>query len=665
VEREPALSRGRSVSSGRRCLGGAALLLSALLAPAGATHADAARPDVLLITLDTTRADVLGAAGGAAATPHLDALAARGVRFASAWAAAPVTLPAHASLFSGRPPGEHGLRENGLGALEESIPLLAERFAAAGYRTGAVVASRILDRRFGLDRGFAHYDDRMPAERTGEFGYPERDAAAVVDAALAWLGEAGRGANRPPLLLWVHFYDPHAPYLDPAAPAGAPERRRYGGEVARVDRELGRLLAALPSPAGWLVAAVGDHGEAFGEQGEHGHGLLLQRATLEVPLLVAGPGVPAGRTFRRPVATANLARTLARLAGVPAGDLGGEPLGFDAEPPDEPVLHETWYPASVYGWSPLVGATLDGLRLVVGPGPRWYAPDGAGETEVAAGEPPERARQLARAVRGYREAHPFAARSPEVDERTRRELAALGYLSGATGKAGTIDPAQGVTWVGRFAAAGEREAAGDLAGAAAILRELVALSPQSIPFLSRAASLEARLGRRERAEALLRSALELQPDSEFVRLHLGQLLLEAGRVEAGEAELAAALERNPRFAPAWLALAEAARRRGDGALERRRLDEAIAAGTASAFLLARRAQIALGEGRAEAAEADAAAAIALLPEWEIGWFLGGEAAERLGRRELARQRYARAAESQAPLGAEARRRLAALAAPPQ
>ncbi|MCB1009096.1 MAG: sulfatase, partial [Acidobacteria bacterium] len=215
-------------------------------------------PDLLLITLDTTRADALGVYGAARPTPVLDRLAASGARYLRALAPTPLTLPSHASLLTGLDPVEHGVRGNGGDALPVGISTLAERLRAAGWATEAVVGSRVLDRRFGLDRGFDGYDDRMVAERVGEFGEAERDAASVVDAALA---AAGRAVADRPLFLWAHFYDPHAPYEG----AGDDARGRYLAEVARVDREIGRLLERLAAmrPRPRVVAAVGDHGEAF------------------------------------------------------------------------------------------------------------------------------------------------------------------------------------------------------------------------------------------------------------------------------------------------------------------------------------------------------------------------------------------------------------------
>ena len=168
-------------------------LAGLLLALLSAGSAWAAPRSVVLITLDTTRADALGCYGGRAETPALDGLAARGLRYTGAVTPSPLTLPAHASLLTGLDPPEHGVLDNGIARLADDVPTLATVLEAEGYATGAFVASRVLDRRFGLARGFDAYDDRMAADRTGEYGYPERDAAAVTDAALGWLKAVPRG----------------------------------------------------------------------------------------------------------------------------------------------------------------------------------------------------------------------------------------------------------------------------------------------------------------------------------------------------------------------------------------------------------------------------------------------------------------------------------------
>ena len=232
-------------------------------------HAD--RPSVLLVTIDTLRADRLGAYGGPAPTPVLDALAARGARFATAIAPAPLTAPSHASILSARIPPRHGVRDNGGFVLPDSVPVVAARFREAGYATAAFVSGFPLDRRFGLARGFDTYDDRLPRGRDARRApYVERPADQTTGAALGWIaGRTGRW------FVWVHYFDPHAPY-EPPAEFGPPRTSTpYDGEIAFVDREVGRLLAGIGDPERTLVLVTADHGESLGDHGEETHGVFV------------------------------------------------------------------------------------------------------------------------------------------------------------------------------------------------------------------------------------------------------------------------------------------------------------------------------------------------------------------------------------------------------
>ena len=195
------------------------------------------RPNVVLVTIDTLRADHVGAYGAPTdATPVLDGLAARGIRFETVIAPTPITLPSHASLFTGVQPPRHGVRHNGIFRLDDALPTLAEQFRAAGYATGAVVGAVVLRERYGLGRGFDHYDDRVGTRKSGEAGFLERSASEVTDAALDWFAERDAG----PYFLWVHYYDPHLDHRAPAAFAERFPESGYAAEVAYVDAELGR-----------------------------------------------------------------------------------------------------------------------------------------------------------------------------------------------------------------------------------------------------------------------------------------------------------------------------------------------------------------------------------------------------------------------------------------
>ncbi len=608
------------------------------------------RPDLLFVTLDTTRADALGCYGNPAArTPVLDGLAATGLLYLSAWSAVPLTLPAHASLFTGRDPAEHGLRDNGWGRLDAGLPILAATLRAAGYRTAGFPASLVLDARFGLDRGFDLYDERLAAERLGQYGYAERPADAVVDAALAWLAAAPPDR---PLFVWVHFYDPHAPYQPPPGLGGTTERQRYAGEVAFVDRELGRLLAGWPASRERLTAVVGDHGEAFGEHGEVGHGLLLYRPTLEVPLLLAGPGVPHAQRVTAPVASRRLAATLTALLGVPS-QLPGPALPL--KPAGEPaatIFHETMLPASAYGWSPLVALTRGDERAIVAP----TATGSKTEVYALAGDPDEgrdlaadpaglagTRRELPRLLAAYLARYPPSAGAPP-DAEAAAALRSLGYLSGQSGRLGSLHPRDGLALLGEFQQAGEQLALGRAGEARRRLSALVARSPASVPFLARLAAAEQADGDPTAALATLDRALALSPELEFLHQASGEALLALGRTTEAAAALRRSVALAPRAATTWLRLAESELRAGHPEAEQSILREALAAGAESAFVHARLAEIELARGDLTAADRHLAAATALLPEWAGGWRRWAEVARRQGRADLAAERERRAAE---------------------
>jgi arylsulfatase A-like enzyme/Flp pilus assembly protein TadD len=610
--------------------------------------AAAPAPSVVLITLDTTRADHVGRVeGGAALTPYLDALAAGGVRFRRALTASPLTLPAHCSLLTGLEPPAHGVRDNGVASLPGGIPTLAEAFSERGYRTAAFVASRVLDRRFGLSRGFEVYDDFIVAERPGEQGYPERDAAQVTGAALAWAASAKLAAGRP-YFLWVHYYDPHAPYLPPGDWRGATPARRYAGEIAYVDREIGRLLGGLPGAGRRIVAAVGDHGEMLGEHGEKEHGIFLYEGALAVPLILSGPGVPRGRVVEGPAGTRGLAATLLALSGS-GGDVspfGAELPGVRAAAPatPAPVYGETDMPASAYGWSPLAAATDERLRLIVAPRPELYdlRADPA-ESRNLWGKPEEAEsvrllqKVIAEANRGAR-----TAGAPADTGELAESLRSLGYLSGSSGRAGSIDPKDGIRLLDDFEKAKELTRSGRATEAVAALTALVKASPGNVPFLARLAEAQAAAGRVGDAIQTVSNALSLNPGLDFLHLQLARLLVQAGRVEDGRAAFRAALAINPRLAPAWLGLGELAARTGGVAEERRLLNEAAAANVQSAALYARLAQVELAAGETPAAATHALEALRLLPEFAQAWWIAGEAAEKQGRPQIALERFEKA-----------------------
>jgi arylsulfatase A-like enzyme len=557
--------------------------------------------NLLLVTLDTTRADRLGAYGYAdAETPTLDRLAARGLRFADAVSPVPMTLPAHATLMTGLDPPGHGLRVNGEAALGAERTTLAEVLRGAGYETAAFVSSFVLDPRFGLDQGFDVYDARLEATRAAAFGpQTERSAAAVTAAAVAWLrGRVGEGdggpdgGGPPPFFLWVHYFDPHDPYEPPEPFAGRFRDRPYDGEIAYVDRELGRLLAALEAEGlegSTVVVAAGDHGESLGEHGERYHSRSLYEGTVRVPLILAAPGLPVegwGRAVDGFVVTlADLYPTVLDLLGLPAGEdaaaLDGRSLLRAAPPPDRMVYLETLNPYLDNGWAPLFAARRHGEKYVEAPRPELYdlAADPGEERNLLAGAG-EGAEARAAPLRAYLEARlagqpdlaGLAARAQAVDPEVRRRLEALGYVSGGGPAQGAAreelpDPKDMLPLLDELAEGRRLLAAGEPEAAARKARLLVTRSPRDRAALQLLGEAYATLGRPEEAERALRRHLEVGP-TVGASVLLAQVVMQQGRLDEAEALLDQAAALDPHHGAVPLA-------RGDLMLLRGRPREAL------------------------------------------------------------------------------------------
>ena len=270
--------------------------------------------NVLLVTIDTLRRDRVGAYGSSARlTPTLDGLAAAGVRVTRAYSHAPMTLPAHASILTGRIPVGHGIRTNGTYRLADDVPTLATVLGTAGYRSGAFVGAFVLDARYGLSRGFDHYDDRYPQSGRSSFAYAERRGADVVQAAGDWILAA---PPQTPWLAWVHLFDPHAPYEAPIEYRAG--RAPYDAEVAYADAMIGRLIERLRAGHALdrtLIVITADHGESLGDHGETTHGLFAYDATLAVPLILTGTGLLPG-VVEGTAGHADILPTLCDLLGV-------------------------------------------------------------------------------------------------------------------------------------------------------------------------------------------------------------------------------------------------------------------------------------------------------------------------------------------------------------
>jgi len=430
--------------------------------PSGPAAAASARPSIVLVTIDTLRADHVSAYGyPRATTPNLDALAAGGARFADAYAMSSTTLPSHATIFTSRPPDEHGVVKNGI-ALPDDVPTLAEALRAAGWETAAFVSSFVLEHRFGLARGFDHYDDDFTgADHSSPIrhweGYSldapyDRRAVETTDHALAWL--AARDDDRP-FFLWVHYFDPHGPYDPPAGHREAflehddPRSPRhavdlYDGDVHYADAELGRLLAAT-EPLAPLTIVTSDHGEGLWDHGWLAHGVFLYEEMVRIPLVVRFPGViPPGRVVGGLAAHVDLAPTLAGLIGRPlvadarGRDLSPQLRGTADPDPDRAVhLQRRQYQASRLGHLRIAGPKhairVGTWKLILSPEELGFelfdlAHD-PGELHNLAGLRPDVVEALGeRLVAWQRGQHPHAAAAAAPSEETTERLRALGYV---------------------------------------------------------------------------------------------------------------------------------------------------------------------------------------------------------------------------------------------
>ena len=359
------------------------LRILAFLIPLTAAQAAVALPEkspnVVLITIDTLRADHLGCYGyQQIKTPNIDALAADGVRFARAFTPVPVTLPSHSAMLTGTYPMLSGMHDFAANKLSPDQPTLATALKQAGYVTGAVVAAAVLDSRFGLNHGFDFYYDHFEFSRLEEKNLDEmeRPGNLVADRALDWLGKnAGKK-----FFLWMHLYDPHYPYTPPEPYRREYATRPYDGEIAFDDEQVGRLILFLKEEGLYqntLIVLAGDHGESLGEHGEKTHGFFIYNATLHVPFIVHLPGKASVRVVDDPVSLVDLMPTALAAAGVeiPSAVQGRNLLPvIRGETPDHDraVYNETFLPRIHFNWSELRGAQNAKYHFIDAPKPELY-----------------------------------------------------------------------------------------------------------------------------------------------------------------------------------------------------------------------------------------------------------------------------------------------------
>jgi arylsulfatase A-like enzyme len=384
---------------------------------------------VILITLDTTRADRLPPYGGIA-LPAIDQLAREGVVFDQAVAPVPLSLPSHTSLFTGRLPPAHGARVNGSTVAAE-LPMLAEQFRAAGYRTGAFVGSVVLNKDRGLDRGFDVYDGVGSPVGARRF---RRPANEVVDAAVSWIDTL----DASPFFLWVHLFDAHAPYAMPEAFHASPNGDPYTGAIAIMDGQIGRLLQTIEARQRLdrtAVIVTADHGESLGDHGERGHGIFVYESALRVPLIIRWPGLEPRRVSDL-VQLIDLAPTVLALEGLPVPPMDGTnlaPLLQGRHSGDRIVYAESMY-ALHYGWSALRSVREGRFKFIEAPRPELYDLESdPGEMRNLYETHAAIAAKLQALLKTFGPAKLSAA--PLADGAAGERLAALGYASPARGPA--------------------------------------------------------------------------------------------------------------------------------------------------------------------------------------------------------------------------------------
>jgi len=525
---------------------------------------------VLLITVDTLRADRLGCYGARRVrTPAMDALATEGVRFENALAQVPITLPSHAVILTGTYPMYNGVRDFTGTRLPPNVGLVAEAFQRQGYRTAAFVSAFVLDSTWGLRRGFAAYDDQFDPRQfeTRNPGNIERRADETVNRLLAWLRAHASGPDAArPFFVWLHLFDPHSDYNPPEPFRSQYAGRLYDGEVAYTDSQLARLFTYLRKAGLYdrtLIVLLGDHGESLGEHGEDEHGFFIYNSALRVPLIFKpprGPGSP--RVVQSPVGTVDVAPTLLELLRLrdPLGrqfqgsSLASLILG-KGTPSERAVYAETYYPHNSFGWSVLRSISTPRYHYIEAPRPEIY--DLSADPEEGNnlyGQRRAEAQALREQLRDIERRHTVAAQhstGPPLSPETLEKLKSLGYLAysaPATAAPSTgllADPKDRLKVFKSILRATDLAAAGRLGASNALLKSVAAEEPNLylVPFML--AENAARARRWAEAERQFLACLKLSPSFQQAVMGLARASIAQGKSEQARPWFELALHENP------------------------------------------------------------------------------------------------------------------------
>lgn len=521
------------------------------------------RLNVLLVTLDTTRADRLGCYGyKEAVTPNLDGLAGRGAMFERAFAPAPQTLVSHATMLTGLNPPEHGLRINGAAALDASIPTLTSILEQQGYQTAAFVAASVLDSTCGLDQGFQTYDDDLTqGEKSRTKDLQVRSGRQIVDAAMAWL----RPRQTRPFFCWCHFFDPHVPRQTHPQEFGDVFRNRaYDAEIAYVDVEVGRLLKFLRQHGleqQTLVIVVGDHGEGLGEHGEDEHGYMVYNSTLRVPLMLSCPAIiPSGVQSAELVSLVDLLPTVLDCVQLPIPEeLSGRSLSpaLRSNPLKAASCYgETDAPFWEAGWSPLRSLITDQWKYIRTTRPELFDlsqdPD---EQHNLAEKLPDQLQHMEQLLSEFegqmvrREGKPVASSTE-----SQRALRSLGYSGGGTATADTTsgeirrDIKDTIAYPIMVRNSFSLVEQGQLDQAERMLTEVLTAVPDYAQAHAALGACRSRQERNDEAVEHLQRALELAPEHTnlvWVSAALGKVRLSQQKYELALVHFSEALARDP------------------------------------------------------------------------------------------------------------------------
>jgi arylsulfatase A-like enzyme/tetratricopeptide (TPR) repeat protein len=513
------------------------------------------KPNIILFSLDTTRADHLGCYGyGEAQTPTIDALAARGVLFEQAATAVPLTLPAHCTIMTGLYPTYHGVRLNGNTALGDEQTTLAEIFAARGYQTGAFIGAFVLDGRWGLKQGFQHYDDRFDLKKYKhlDLGAIQRPGDQVMDAALAWLGEH----RRDPFFAWIHLYDPHIPY-EPPEPYASEFRGRgltglYDGEIAFMDAQIGRCVAWLAANGlakTTVLLLIGDHGEGLGSHGEATHGFFIYDSVVHVPFLIVTPFPELqGRRVAAQVSSVDVAPTLLDLARLPAlPQMQGRSLLPAMLRPGKgregQAYSESLVPDLQFGWSPLHSLRTAGFQFIDAPRPELYdIHRDPGEGTDLSLRQADLARTMKSELDRLMEETSRDAPKPQaanLDKETMERLSALGYIGAPVGRRSRsgdrskplADPKDKLAIFEAVTQAGAMIMTEQYDAAAGLLETALIDDPTITQGLLLLATCDVHRGRRDEAKAHLDFILREDPDNIQALIALADILVGDGKSE--------------------------------------------------------------------------------------------------------------------------------------